>query len=527
MDQDRSKHQDRSMDELTGDLEERRRRVRVEMGGAHRVQSLRDRGILTARERIDLLLDEGSFREIGTFAVSWNPEDREGTPGDGRICGFGLVDGRPVAVEADDVTVKGASSAIVNLRRMDRVYLQAVRAGNPLVYFGENRGGRLPEYIGSEAISEVGHEAIAWLKRKRDIPLATVITGTSLGSSSLIAAASDLAIQVEGTTMSVVSPRIVEIATGESVTLEELGGPEVHSRTTGLIDQTAADVEEAVGMVRQWLSYLPSNIEQPPPVAPEAPPPGRARLSEMVPTRRQRGYDMRRVLTELVDGGEYLELKPKFGRSLTTVLARLGGIPVGIMASNPMFEAGSLTPAACDKGTRLLCLCDSFDLPLIILQDTPGFLVGRRVEHDRFINKSTMFFEALVQASMPRLVVLVRKAYGAAFGSLGGAGTGSDLLVAWPTAEIGFMDPAVAVNALYGEELAGLEGEERAARFTELADGLRQGNDPYGPAGTMQIDEVIHPDETRSLLISELQRHRALPPRPPQQRSLRNWPTSW
>ena len=517
----------RSMDELIEDLEERRRRVRVEMGGAERVRSLRERGILTARERIDLLLDEDSFREIGTLAVSWVPEDRASTPGDGRICGFGLVDGRPVAVEADDATVKGASSAVVNLRKMDRVYLQAVRAGNPLVYFGENRGGRLPETIGSEAICEVGHEAIAWLRRRRDIPVATVITGTSLGSSSLIAAASDLTVQVEGTTMSVVSPRIVEIATGESVTLEELGGPEVHARITGLVDLTAADVEEAVQMVRQWLSYLPSNIEQPPPLAPEAPPPGRALLSEMVPTQRRRGYDMRRVLTELVDGGEYLELKPKFGRSLTTVLARLGGMPVGIMASNPMFEAGSLTPAACDKGTRMLCLCDAFDLPVIILQDTPGFLVGRKVEHERFINKSTMFFEALVQASMPRLVVLVRKGYGAAFGSLGGAGTGSDLLVAWPSAEIGFMDPAVAVNALYGDELAELDAAERAARFQELTEGLRQGNDPYGPAGTMQIDEVIHPDETRSLLISELERHRASPPRPPEQRSLRNWPTSW
>ena len=436
--------------------------------------------------------------------------------GDGRICGFGLVDGRPVAVEADDVTVKGASSAVVNLRRMDRIYLQAVRAGHPLVYFGENRGGRLPEYMGSEAICEVGHEAIAWLKRRRDIPLATVITGTSLGSSSLIAAASDLAVQVEGTTMSVVSPRIVEIATGESVTLEELGGTEVHSRTTGLIDQTAADVEEAAAMVRQWLSYLPSNIEQPPPVAAEVPPPGRARLSEMVPTQRRRGYDMRRVLTELVDGGDYLELKPKFGRSLTTVLARLGGMPVGIMASNPMFEAGSLTPAACDKGTRLLCLCDAFDLPLIILQDTPGFLVGRRVEHDRFINKSTMFFEALVQASMPRLVVLVRRrterpsaVSGRRHGerSAGGLAHRGDRL----HGSGGSGEPRSTPRSW-----PDWRGEERAARFEEFADGLRQGNDPYGPAGTMQIDEVIHPDETRSLLIEELRRHRSLPPRPPE-----------
>ena len=369
--------QHRSMNELIEDLEERRRRVRAEMGGAKRVQSLRERGILNARERIDLLLDEGSFREIGTMAVSWVPEDRASTPGDGRICGFGLVDDRPVAVEADDVTVKGASSAVVNLRRMDRIYLQAVRAGHPLVYFGENRGGRLPETIGSEAICEVGHEAIAWLKRKRDIPLATVITGTSLGSSSLIAAASDLTVQVEGTTMSVVSPGIVEIATGESVTLEELGGPEVHARITGLIDLDRARCRRGrahgapVAVVPALQHRAAAAARARGPLRPAGP--GSARWC---PPSAGGATTCAGCSRSWSTEGNISRLKPKFGRSLTTVLARLGGMLMGIMASNPMFEAGSLTPAACDKGTRLLCLCDAFDLPVIILQDTPGFLVG-------------------------------------------------------------------------------------------------------------------------------------------------------
>jgi methylmalonyl-CoA decarboxylase subunit alpha len=506
---------------------ERRDRIRSEMGGRHRIDALHRAGAQTARERIEMLADKGTFREIGTFATSGQPGDWQATPADGRITGFASVAGRPVGIVADDATVKAATASPVNIRKADKVYEQSLRAGHPLIYIGETRGSRIPESMGSAGLSTVSGEGVSWARRRRRIPMATIITGLSFGGSSFFAGLSDLVVQVRGSCLAVTSPAVIERATGEHTDFEALGGTAVHERVTGQVDLVADDEETALSLVRQWLGFLPSSQAALPPQLPPQPPPGRRAAREIVPRRRERAYDMRHLLAELVDAGDFLELKPTFGRGLVTALARVGGQPVGIFASNPRYLAGSLDPDACDKGTRLLCLCDAFGLPVVFLHDSPGFLVGTAVEHRRALSKCVLFLEALALSSVPRISIVIRKSYGLAYTSLGGAGTDSDLLLAWPGAEIGFMDPDVAAEALYSRQLAGLDGGERAARAAELAEELKRSDSVWGAAATMAVDEVIRPEETRDVLVAELSRHGARPLADPAARLLSGWPTCW
>jgi len=495
------------------------------MGGADKVDAMRGRGERTIRDHLALFLDEGSFVEVGTFSRSANPDDRERTPGDGKIGGHGRVAGRPVTVWGDDITVKRGSSSIVGSRKLERLIEAAYRAGNPIVHFGQTGGARIPDTLGTEGFVEVtpgGHLPV----RRRRVPMATAIVGPSFGGSSFYSAHSDFVVQVRGTSMAVTSPRVVEVATGEQVSFEDLGGVDVHARITGQIDQVAVDDDEAYDLIRRFLSYLPQNINQPPPrmlfdEAIEADP----ELYQMVPESRRRAYDMRRVLARLVDGGEYLEIRPQFGRSVVCALARIAGHSVGVVASNPMFQAGVLGPDAIQKLTRLVLLCDSYSLPLITLQDVPGFMVGTQVEHDRLLHKAITAQQCLRLAGVPKITVVFRKAFGLAFYSLGGPDQGFDEVLAWPGSEIGFMDPDVGANVLYGAQLATLPPDERTAELQRRADELRDATDTYDGAGVMKIDELIDPADTRRVLAEFLDRHAERPFESGADRPLSSWPT--
>ncbi|MCB1738911.1 MAG: hypothetical protein KDK91_00960, partial [Gammaproteobacteria bacterium] len=352
-----------------------RERIRTQMGGSERVQRIRDRGRLTIRDRLDRLFDAHSFTEIGTFARSARVPDRDETPGDGKIGGIGRIDGRPVCAVGDDVTVKHGSSSHVSSKRMDRIYELALRNGHPFVYVGETGGARLPDTLGSEGFSLVA-PSVNMSSRGRAIPMASAIVGRSFGGSSFKSAMSDFVVQTRGSCLAVTSPRVIEIATGERIDFEALGGVDVHDRLTGQIDRVADDEQQAFALIREWLSYMPSNAWQVPErrdwdgdlSADES-------IYDLVPTRRTRGYDMRRVLRSLSDDGEIFELKPNFGRSTVTALARVAGRVVGFVASNPMYYAGALTPESCDKDTAFVCMCDAFNIPLVFLQDVPGFMV--------------------------------------------------------------------------------------------------------------------------------------------------------
>lgn len=493
------------------DFQALRKQVRTELGGQEKVDAIHSRGEQTVRERIDALVDEGSFREIGTFARSLRVEDRERTPGDGKIGGHARIDGRPVTIVGDDITVKRATSSVVGATKAWRILDQALAAGQPFVYLGETGGARLPDAIGAEGFSAL---RIPWPNaRRRRVPMATAIVGQSFGGSSFIAASSDLVVQVRGSTLAVTSPRVVEVATGESVDFEELGGVDVHDRQTGQIDRAAETDAEALDLIRRWLAYLPSNAWTRPPRAARFAAEYDPELAALVPKRRNRGYDIRRVLERVLDPNTLFELQPAYGRGVLCGLGRVDGHAVGVVANQPKFVGGTLGPDECLKITRLLVLCDAFSLPVVILQDCPGIFVGRQVEHARLLHRVIRLIQALTDSVTPKLTVVLRKAYGAAFFALGGSQMGSDSLWAWPDAEIGFMEPEIGANVLFGQEATD-EHIAELARSTSVLDA----------AAAMSIDEVIDPGETRQLLAARLGDLEHRPHVPPEQRPLAWWP---
>jgi acetyl-CoA carboxylase carboxyltransferase component len=326
--------------------------------------------------------------------------------------------------------------------------------------------------------------------------------------------------------MAVTSPRVIEIATGERVSFEDLGGPAVHARITGQVDAVAEDDDDVIRIIIDFLSYLPSNAWSAPPRT-EAPPDAGPdpELLQIVPSKRTRGYDIRSVIRRLVDGRKLLELKPEFGRSLTTCLARMNGETVGILATNPMFLAGALDQNACRKATLFICLCDAFNIPLLFLQDTPGFIVGKLQEHDGLLPSVINFQQAMFLAEVPRVTVMLRKSFGVAWLNMGGLNRGNALTFAWPSAEISFMDPEVGVNVLYADRLKDAPDaeEQRAQLMAELS----RDTDPYGAAGAMQLDDIIDPYETRSVITRAFDRLRT-PPRPRgHPRPLASWPSAY
>ncbi|MFN0095439.1 MAG: acyl-CoA carboxylase subunit beta [Dehalococcoidia bacterium] len=510
---------------LSARFRARREKLQAEMGGPSRIDRVHARGRLTIRERIDRLADPGSFVEMGTFARSERPEDLATTPGDGKVGGFATVAGRPVCVMGDDHTVLHGTTAFIGARKMARLWEHALSHGQPFIYFGETGGARLPDALGSEGFSKT-YPSFELGKRRRGVPLITAIVGESFGRSSFVSAFSDVVIQQRGTCLAVSSPRVIEIATTERVSFEELGGVDVHARHTGQLDHIAEDNDDVTRLIRESLAYLPQHAWEAPARLPWD---GRLerdeRIYDLVPLRRQRAYDMRKVLAHLTDDGAHFELKPDFARSLITALGRVAGRVVGFVASQPMHNAGALTPEACDKATSFLALCDSFNIPLIFLQDQPGFLVGKRVEHDKLLSKAIMFLEALAMVSVPRLTVVLRKAFGLAYFSLSGNEMGGDRVLAWPSAEISFMDPEVGVNVVHGEKLRAAADSE-AERRRLIAEWTTD-TDPFGAAGIMRIDEVIDPAETRKWLRMEVDRMHIEVPRWGERKPLAYWPTCY
>jgi acetyl-CoA carboxylase carboxyltransferase component len=506
--------EDEERPDPVAELHERRARVREAMGGAHRVQRLHARGERTVREHIDGLLDPGSFEEVGTFVHSARPGDAADTPGDGKIGGHGTVDGNPVTVAGDDITVKRGSSSVMGGKRLARLFAHADRCGHPIVYFGATGGARIPDALGSAGFS-LTTPGVELFRRSRRIPLATVISGDSFGGSSFVSATSDLVVQLRGTCLAVTSPLVVAMATGEEIDKEALGGTEVHGRVTGQIDVAVDTPEEAYAVVRRFLALLPPNGAERAPRTAAGPLEPDPELAGLVPRRRTRAYDMRRVLARLLDPDSLLELGPDFGRGLLCGLARLDGHAVGVIASQPKFFAGALDPAACQKAVRLLCLCDAFDLPVVLLQDVPGFFVGRQVEHDGMLKHAIRLQTALALSRAPKLTVVLRKAYGLAYFSLGGNDTGVDAVYAWPGAEISFMDPLVAANVVTGGD-----ADARDAALEAMA----ADTDPYGAAGLMAVDEIIDPADTRPVLARALGRLAGRPPARGWERPLASWP---
>ena len=496
------------------------------MGGVEKVAKMSDEGDRTIRQHIDSFLDDDSFREIGTFSRSLRVEEREKTPGDGKIGGHGTVNSRPVAVFGDDITVYRGSSSIVGTRKEHRLYERAMAMGIPIVHFGETGGARIPDTMGAEGISEPGG-LFELAKRRHRVPMATMVTGQSFGGSSFLSALSDYVVMVRGSCLAVTSPKVFEIATGEVISFEDVGGVDVHARKTGQIDLGVESDQEGYDAIRKWLSYLPSNAWE---VAPRNETLGSLDhdpgLAELVPAKRTRGYDMRRVVERIVDTDSMLEIQPLYARNVVCGMARLNGFSVGVIANNPMFGAGTLDPQACHKIIRLATVCDSYNIPIIFLADVPGFMVGERVEHELMLHWGMRMMHALQNCSAPTLTVCIRKAFGLAWQAMNGSQMLALGVYSWPGAEIGFMDPEVGVNVAFGSKLARIDDSEtRESERVALVREVGESTNPYEAAGTMRIDEIIDPGDTRGVLAHDLEMlaHRSVPP--PEARPLSYWPT--
>lgn len=499
------------------ELELRRSRVH-KMGGDAKLQERRGRGLMNARERIAALCDEGSFSEMGEFAHSARPEDKDRTPADGIVTGFGRVDGRAVAVAAFDLTTLGASSSVMNIRKLAFLKDSANRAGIPCVFLIESAGARMPDIQGAVGMGRIGQ--LSNTGRDRKVPWACAVLGPCYGMGTWYAVQSDFSVMRRDATFSVSSPKVIAVALSETVTATELGGSDVHADVTGLIDEVTDTDAEAIASLRRFLSYLPSNNAEPPPAA--APGDGQppAVVEALVPSARNRAYDGRKLIEALADAGSVMPFRPRHGRTIETALARIEGQVVGLVASNPMRKGGAIDGASCDKYTEFVVLCDSFNIPLVLLADTPGFLVGMQPEHDGVAGKIINNQRAVTLATVPKIAVVVRKSYGQAYLNLGG-GVGADVLAVMTTAEVGFVDPAVAVSVVHDKRPS-----DAADDYGVLMQQMIASNSPFDLAGMFAAQAVIRPGETREWLARMLDVYRRRASGGIGQHRLATWPTS-
>ncbi|MBW1712996.1 MAG: methylmalonyl-CoA carboxyltransferase, partial [Deltaproteobacteria bacterium] len=461
-------------------------------------------------------------QEIGLLTHSSRPEAAEATPADGKIIGHGLVADRPVLAVANDLTVMGASSAATNMKKIEYVRSLSCDRGLPLVFLGESTGARIPDVMGAGGMAQGGQNP-AQYRRLREAPWLSILLGPCFGSSAWYSAMSDVNIMLKGAVMAVSSPRVTRIAIGEDTPPEELGGWRVHAQTTGLVDLVGDTEEDCLALARQVLGFLPTSAGDTPPRLEknEISPPKAVDPLDIIPQKKNQVYDVRRLLETLFDGGQFLELKARFARPCVTALARLDGRPVGVIANNPYYGAGALTADCCDKVTSFLVLCDSYNLPLVMLVDTPGFLIGRTGERQRVVGKIINWMNALSLVTVPVVTVIVGKSYGQAYLNMG-AGKYSSTFAAWPTAQISFMGPEPALSVVYD-----LRQEDDPQRFAQLLEEVEKDIEPWDAAGVFGLHDIIEPAETRPYLIRMLDLHTDRRRLGIGGHLLHNWPTSY
>jgi methylmalonyl-CoA decarboxylase subunit alpha len=500
---------------------DRRRRTALGMGGEEKLRKRRSQGVLNARERLDALLDKDSFIESGLFATSHRPEMRERTPADGKIAGFGRIGGRGVAVVSNDFTVLGASSSVVNGKKIRHMRQAAGNRGLPLIFLGESSGARMPDRMGAQGRAILGQDPAEY-QRLRQTPWSSALLGACYGSSTWYACMSDFVVMRKGATMAVASSRVTSLAISQPIEAEELGGWKLHTGVTGRVDLAVDSDEEALAAVKRFLGYLPSHRDEAPPVVPAPPKSTEAApdILELLPEEPGKVYDARKIVAAIADRDSVFELKARFGKSIVTSLTRLDGQSVGVIASNPMFKGGAIDVDACNKAISFLVLCDSFNIPIVFLVDQPGFLIGLEGELRGAPGKIINWMNALSLVTVPKISVIMRKSYGQAFLNMGG-GRNSDEVVCWPTADLGFMAPEVAVNVLHG-----VTRESDPPRFAELVEQIGRDNSAWQLAELYETQTVIDPRDTRRHLIGLLDVHRS-PNRGVGKHLLSNWPTSY
>jgi acetyl-CoA carboxylase carboxyltransferase component len=478
------------------------------MGGPDLVDRQHSLGKLTVRERLDLLLDPGTWVEYGLLADHMDAGlgDRY-LAADGAVTGIGEIDGRKVAVAAYDFTVMAGSMGAVGENKIARMRAHAVRQRIPFVWLLDSAGARIQSTSGS-TFAGAGALFREQVAMSGVVPMVAAMLGHCAAGTAYIPALADFVPMVKGTSSMALGGRhLVKAAVGEDVTEEEMGGSAVHTKISGCADLEVADDKECLDVVRKYLSFFPQHNGERPPLHTTSDPVDRRtdELYELVPTAPRRAYDMRKVVHAIADDGDVLWIKPEWAKNVLTGLARLGGRPVGVVANQPMVLGGALDVNAADKAARFVWLCDAFNIPLVFLHDVPGFIVGSAVEKQGIIRHGAKMLFAVSEATVPKISVVLRKSYGAGYFVMNGLAYEADYIVAWPTAEIAVMGPDGAVNIIHRKALEAIEDEqERTAKRLELAEQIRANIDPYIAAGHAQLDDVIDPADTRAAIARGL-----------------------
>jgi acetyl-CoA/propionyl-CoA carboxylase carboxyl transferase subunit len=495
------------MEDRIEELREKRERA-LKGGGEERIQAQHDRGKMTARERLDYFLDDGTFEEFDRFRthrVHKFGMDEKQLPGDGVVTGYGEVNGRTTFVFAHDFTVFGGSLGEVMAEKICKVMDKAVETGAPLVGLNDSAGARIQEGVGALA----GFGDI--FRRNTDasgvIPQISVVMGPCAGGAVYSPALTDFTVMVRDTShMFITGPDVVETVTGEDVSFEDLGGAQTHAATSGVAHFAVEDEEAALDRVARLLSYLPqNNVEDPPRVDPwDDPERADESLNEVVPDEPRKPYDMTEVIGGVVDEDSFLEVHAEFAKNVVVGFARLDGHAVGVVANQPRVNAGTLDIEASEKAARFVRCCDAFNVPILTLVDVPGFMPGTDQEHNGIIRHGAKLLYAYSEATVPLLTVITRKAYGGAYDVMASKHLGADVNYAWPTAEIAVMGPQGAVNVLYSDELDRADDPE-ARREELVAEYREEFANPYTAADRGYVDDVIEPPETRARLIRDLE----------------------
>lgn len=476
-------------------------------GGEERVRRQHESGRSTARERLDILLDPGSFHEVDAFVTHRSTDfgmEKKKYPGDSVITGWGTIDGRLVYVFSQDFTVLGGSLSEVHAKKILKIMDMAMKTGAPVIGLNDSGGARIQE--GVHSLAGYAEIFLANTMASGVIPQISVIMGPCAGGAVYSPALTDFIFMVKDTSyMFITGPDVVKSVTHEEVSFEELGGASVHASKSGVCHVVGENETETLLMVREMLSYLPQNNMEDPQFQPPTDDPLRAdaELDSIVPLEPNKPYDIKDVIDRIVDDGHFYEVHEAYAQNIVVGFARLGGHSVGIVANQPMVLAGVLDIKASEKAARFIRFCDSFNIPIITFVDVPGYMPGTEQEHNGIITSGAKLLFAYCEATVPKLTVTTRKAYGGAYCVMSSKHLRGDLNFAWPTAEIAVMGPDGAVNIVFRRELA--ESDDPMAKKAELVEEYREKfATPYVAAERGFIDDVIEPRETRAILINGL-----------------------
>ena len=508
------------MRELVKDLEARRAEVR-KMGGEERVAKQHARGKLTARERIAAFFDDGVFFEVGMHGTQMGSaagkDGKDRPAGDAVVCASGKVDGRMVCAAAYDFTVKGGSIGQTGEEKVTRLRQMALRGRIPIVWFIDSGGARIdpsanhPDTLSLFAGS--GHLFREQVHMSGVVPQVAAMVGPGAAGTAYIPGLADFVPMVKGIgSLALGGPALVKAMTGEDISEQDLGGSKVHTTRSGVGDIEVESDAACIQLVKDYLSYFPSSCESEPPRLPVTDPVDRREesLLDLLPENPRRAYDMYKLIAAVVDHGKWLDLKPRWARSVITCLARVGGRSVGIVANQPNHLGGILDVDSADKAARFMQICDAFNIPLVFLQDVPGFMIGSKVEHEGIIRHGAKMLHVMAAATVPKITVVVRKGYGAGYYVMCGRAYEPDLIVGWPSAEISVMGPegmlGIAAKKLFGDMVPPPEVKQG------IIDQIQKNIDVMKVAGWGLIDDVIDPRDTRRSIAFglELSQHKQL-----------------